>query len=156
MIISIGLIVLLQTCDKLSNAQYVCNGCPKRTQCSLEKSLYDPFLAQKEYEAVRSESRLGICITEDEAIALDKVISHLVMKGQSIHHICTNNTSYCPIVQIDSVEGKKGGKVFLTIHFVRTEFMLAYIRDRNTAHSVYEVFEKLYWLLFPDDFMNSL
>ena len=55
---------------------------------------------------------------------------------------------------MDSVEGKKGGKVLLTIHFVKTEFMLAYIRDRNTAYSVYEIFEKLYWLLLPDDFMK--
>lgn len=207
-----------QTCDKLSKAPYVCNGCPERTRCSLEKSLYDPFLAQKEYELVRSESRSGICISENEAIALDKVISPLVMNGQSIHHICTNNksdimfsektiynyiqagalsiknidlprkvkyrkrkskhdnfkvdkacrigrtyddfkifldnSSYCPIVQMDSVEGKKGGKVLLTLHFVKAEFMLAFIRDRNTAYSVYEVFEKLYWQLLPDDFMK--
>ena len=38
-----------QTCYRLSKAPYVCNGCPERTRCSLEKSLYEPFSAQKEY-----------------------------------------------------------------------------------------------------------
>ena len=38
-----------------------------------------------------------------------------------------------PIVQIDSVEGRKGGKVLLTIHFVNTSFMLAFIREYNDA-----------------------
>ena len=49
----------------------------------------------------------------------------------------------CPVVQIDSVEGRKGGKVLLTIHFVKAEFMLAFIRDRNTASSVFQIFPKL-------------
>ena len=60
----------------------------------------------------------------------------------------------CPIVEIDSVEGTKGGKVLLTIHFVKAEFMLAFLRDRNTASSVSQIFEKLYWELRPDRFMK--
>ena len=60
----------------------------------------------------------------------------------------------CPVVKLDSVEGRKGGKVLLTIHFVKTEFMLAFLRDRNTAASVFEIFERLYWKLRPDVFMN--
>lgn len=53
----------------------------------------------------------------------------------------------CPVVQMDSVEGTKGGKVLLTIHFVKSEFMLAFLRERNTAASVCLVFENLYDLL---------
>ena len=60
----------------------------------------------------------------------------------------------CPVVQIDSVEGRKGGKVLLTIHFVKAEFMLAFIRDRNTASSVFQIFERLYWELRPDRFLK--
>jgi len=59
-----------------------------------------------------------------------------------------------PIVELDSVEGRKGGKVFLTIHFVNAEFMLAFQRDRNTAASVFDIFERLYWELCPDRFMQ--
>jgi IS30 family transposase len=49
-----------------------------------------------------------------------------------------------PVVQIDTVEGTKGGKVLLTIHFTESEFTLAFIRDANTARSVTEIFEQLY------------
>ena len=57
-----------------------------------------------------------------------------------------------PIVQIDSVEGVKGGKVLLTIHFVKDEFMLAFLRDRNDARSVKQIFEHLYSVLGKEDF----
>ena len=49
-----------------------------------------------------------------------------------------------PIVEIDSVEGRKGGKVLLTVFFRNSNLMLAFLRDRNTARSVTEVFEWLY------------
>ena len=55
-----------------------------------------------------------------------------------------------PIVEIDSVEGRKGGKVLLTIYFRNSNLMLAFIRDRNTARSVTEVFEWLYSVLGCD------
>jgi len=55
---------------------------------------------------------------------------------------------------MDSVEGRKGGKVLLTLHFVKCEFMLAFLRDRNTAASVFDVIERLYWELRPDRFMK--
>ena len=57
-----------------------------------------------------------------------------------------------PVVQLDSVIGRKGGKVLLTIHFVNCEMMLAFLRDRNTARSVEEVFDSLYQSLGHDRF----
>lgn len=57
-------------------------------------------------------------------------------------------------VEMDSVEGRKGGKVLLTIHFVKSEFMLAFLRDSNDAQSVIDIFEKLYLELRPDIFMD--
>ena len=52
-----------------------------------------------------------------------------------------------PLTQIDTVEGKKGGKVLLTIHLVKAEFMLAYIRDYNDSQSVIDIFNRLYGIL---------
>lgn len=52
-----------------------------------------------------------------------------------------------PVVEMDSVEGRKGGKVFLTIYFRNSSLMLAFIRDTNTAKSVNEIFNQLYELL---------
>ncbi len=203
-------------CFKLEKPPYVCNGCSKRQSCTLEKTLYDPIYAQKEYETIRSESRSGITIDENEVKHLDEFISPLICKGQSIHHICTNNAdsimfsektiynyvSYSlfsarnidlprkvryrprkkkssrlkidkgcrigrtykdflaytsgnpdtPIVQIDTVEGIKGGKVLLTIHFTEPELMLAFLRDANDSQSVINIFEQLYFDLGLDIF----
>ena len=58
----------------------------------------------------------------------------------------------CPVVQMDSLEGVKGGRVLLTVHFVKTEFMLAFIRDRNTAASVHSIIERIYEILTPEVF----
>lgn len=59
-----------------------------------------------------------------------------------------------PVIQLDSVEGKKGGKVLLTIHFVKCEMMLAFLRDANTAKSVSDIFDNLYQQLGANDFEN--
>jgi IS30 family transposase len=59
-----------------------------------------------------------------------------------------------PIVQIDSVEGIKGGKVLLTLFFVEAELMLAFLRDTNDSKSVINTFERLYIELGPDVFLE--
>lgn len=61
-----------------------------------------------------------------------------------------------PITEIDTVEGTRGGKVLLTIHFVQSEFMLAFLRDSNDARSVADIFERLYLELRPDRFMELM
>ena len=78
-------------CPKLSKPPYVCNGCQQRTRCSLEKRLYKASYAQKEYEQVRSESRSGFALSEAELKQLDDVVSPLLKKGQSLHHIAVHH-----------------------------------------------------------------
>ena len=208
------------SCRLLGKPPYVCNGCPKRNRsCTLQKHLYDPVSAQKQYEEKLSEARSGISLTEDDIAHLNGIVSPLLKKKQSLHHICVNHpdsvmvsesTMYrlidyglfdaknidlprkvryarrkrkkvykvdkscrlgrtyadyqlyirkhpdLPVTQIDSVEGRKGGKVLLTIHFVKAEFMLAYLRDHNDSQSVIDVFEQLYFELRPDRFMSLM
>ena len=208
-----------EKCKKLSLPPYVCNGCTQLKKCTLEKCFYSPNLAQKEYKEVLSESRQGLSLNEQELCRLDGIISPLIIKGQSIHHICVNNkdsimisesTIYrlidynaftarnidlprkvrfsqrkakkqlkldkdcrtgrtykdylefiaqnpsLPVTQMDSVEGKKGGKVLLTLHFVKAEFMIAFLRDANDAQSVIDILERLYLEMRPDIFMNVM
>ena len=57
-----------------------------------------------------------------------------------------------PVVELDSVEGVKGGSVLLTIHFVKCEFMLAYLREFNNSQSVIDIFNGIYELLGFDTF----
>jgi IS30 family transposase len=56
------------------------------------------------------------------------------------------------IVQMDTVEGRKGGKVLLTIHFIDSSFMLMFLRDANDSKSVKESFKRIYDALGPKDF----
>jgi len=205
-----------EICSKLSKPPYVCNGCERRLSCTLEKRVYSATHAQREYETVRSESRQGLQITEDEAIRLDSIISPLLMKGQSLHHICINHANEImfdertlynyvdmgiftarnidmprvvrmgkrrklkdrlkvdkkcrigrtyqdflkfkhehpdiPVVEMDTVEGRIGGKVILTLHFTVPQLMLAFIRNANTSQSVIDIFDRLYLQLGPDTF----
>ena len=80
-----------EICQRLLKPPYVCNGCEVKKSCTLEKEFTPHYRAQREYEAVRSESRQGIQLTEEEALRLDSLISPLIMKGQSLHHICISH-----------------------------------------------------------------
>lgn len=203
-------------CILLSKAPYVCNGCKKRRSCTLRKHLYSARYAQNEYEHTRTESRSGIDIDEDEIARIDRIISPLILKGQSVHHICVNNSDllmhsektiynyigyslfsagnidlprkvrYRPrrkrkdrfkvdkkcrigrtyedfiaymdahpdtsVVEMDTVEGKKGEKTLLTIHFTESQLMLVFIRNANTSHSVTEIFRMLLEKLSFEEF----
>ncbi len=205
-----------EICWRLSKPPYVCNGCELRRSCRLEKRIYSATYAQREYEQVRSNSRQGVQLTEEEALRLDALISPLLKKGQSLHHICASHadeimvderTLYnyvaagifsarnldmprvvrmgkrkkkadgfkvdkkcrigrtyqdfldfmqrhpgAPVVEMDSVEGKTGGKVLLTLHFTVPQFMIAFIRDANTSQSVIDIFNQLSQVLEPDAF----
>jgi len=206
-----------KTCRRLLKPPYVCNGCGKRSVCSLEKRLYIADFAHREYRDILSESRTGLSYSEDEIRYLDEFISPLIRQNQSPHHICATNADYLTvsertiyrlidariisamnidlprkvrysarkvechlkvdkacrigrtyedfkgylleypdlaITQLDPVEGKKGNKVLLTIHFVKAELMLAFLRDHNDSQSVIDIFERLYFELRPDRFCS--
>lgn len=204
-------------CPLLEKPPYVCNGCKSRRNCTLEKTLYSAYPAQKAYREQLSSAREGFCISDEELQQLDAIVSPLLKNGQSIHHIAINHKSETmtsertlyayvnnglfsarnidmprtvqrkprkgkkksikvdtkcregrtledylsymgshpdtAVCQLDSVEGVKGGKVLLTIHFVKQELQLAFQRDSNNAQSVTDIFEKMYWELGPDIYM---
>ena len=56
-------------------------------------------------------------------------------------------------VEMDTVEGKKGGKVALTLLFKNCNLQLAFLRDHNDAASVSKVFKDLRNIL-EDDFVK--
>jgi IS30 family transposase len=204
-----------EVCTAKFRVPYVCNSCENIGKCTLLKNIYDAEHAHiKAHESI-SQSRSGLCVSEDEVARLNKIISPLVQNGQSIHQIYVNNedelmcsekTIYnyidaclfdvrnidlprkvrfrerykkpefkvdkgcrigrnyeafnafidknpdTAIVQMDSVIGSKGGKCLLTIHFVDSSLMLAFLRDANTSKSVTDIFETLYKTLGKDLF----
>lgn len=206
-----------ESCQKLSKPPYVCNGCGRKSDCSLQKHFYYADIADNAYRDSLSSARQGFSFSEEELLYLDKIITPLILKGQSPHHICSTNqdslmvsestiyrlidaraisamnldltrkVKFRPrkskkilkvdkscrvnrdygcfnsfmnlhpnysITQIDTVEGTKGGKVLLTIHFTCAEFMLAFLRDRNDSRSVTDIFERLYSNLGKEHFSS--
>lgn len=66
----------------------------------------------------------------------------------------THDNPDVPVVQIDTVEGKKGGKVLLTMHFENSGLLLAFLRDSNTARSVNEIINNLYETLSHEKYCS--
>lgn len=196
-------------CELLNKPPYVCNGCSKRNHCKLQKFFYRAKEAQKEYESMLKESRVGIRISEEDIKEINKVIAPLIKeKGHTINMVYINHpdilyfsktefyrlinlglvdiknqdlpkkVSYKPrkdnekrrtreeakirvgrthkdylnfkethkdrdTIEMDTVERNKGGKVLLTIHFVKYNFMLMYLLDNQTAD---EVSKKWEWI----------
>lgn len=80
-----------ENCSLLLKPPYVCNGCGKRSVCSLEKRVYNAAFAHREYRDILSESRTGLSYSEDEIRHLDEFLSPLIHQKQSPHHICATN-----------------------------------------------------------------
>lgn len=206
---------VLEVCSARFRPPYVCNGCKNIGKCTLMKTIYDAEHAHIASHERISESRSGLCVSEKEVARLNKIISPLVLQGQSVHQIyiehenelmCSEKTIYnyidaclfdvrnidlprkvrfrerykkpefkvdkgcrigrsykdfeiyisnhpdTAVVQMDSVIGTKGGKVLLTIHFVESSLMLAFLRDANTSQSVIDIFNALDSVLGPELF----
>ena len=56
------------------------------------------------------------------------------------------------VVEMDTVEGTHGGKVILTLFFRNCNLQLGFLRERNTAASVKEIFQALRSRLTTDEF----
>lgn len=83
------------TCFKLTHPPYVCNGCSEKFGCKLTKYYYKALPSFNAYKTTLSESRQGINLTELELSNLDKIVSPLIKKGQSISHIHKTNDLPC-------------------------------------------------------------
>ena len=58
----------------------------------------------------------------------------------------------CSIVEMDTVEGIKGGKVYLTLLLRQSKFMLIYLMEKKTMECVEKAFEKIKEILGIDMF----
>lgn len=204
-----------EDCVRLNAAPFVCNGCPRKHNCSLTKWVYEAQVAHQQYRNLLSESRSGMNFTALEIEQIDGVISPLIKQKQSIHHIVTHNPDLLPysektlytlvnthllqarnldlprkvrmtprkkttevkvdracrkdrnyedfkrflhvhgepsVVQMDTVEGVKGGSNLLTLYFETYGLMVAFKRPLNNARSVLEILNTLYDKLGHEDY----
>ena len=192
------------TCFRLNHPPYVCNGCTEKFGCKLTKFYYRALPSFNNYKTILSEARQGINLTEFELANLDRTVSPLIKRGQSISHIHKTNdlniaraTLYnyinkncfsarnidlprlvkmkkrkqrkieikdsqarinrtyedfqkyielnpdLPIIEMDTVEGSKGGRVLLTLLFRTSKLMLAFIMYEKTQKEVLRIFNML-------------
>ncbi len=79
-------------CKRLKKAPFVCNGCEKYNSCTFDRMSYIAKCADDIYHEKLLESRLGINQTPDHIDRVDKLISPLIMRGQSIAHIYSTHS----------------------------------------------------------------
>ena len=76
--------------------------------------------------------------------------------GRTYHEFIQFVDDFNPaVVEMDSVIGRIGGKVLLTMFFKSCDFMIAFIRERNTSQSVIDCFDVLHETL-GDEFFKAL
>ena len=197
---------------------HVCNGCKKKAYCKFSKFYYRAKDADNEYKTFRTDSRIGIRISQEEIYEINNIITPLIRdKNQSINHIFINHpdllyfskptfysyvnsnvfsfrnidlarkVSYKPrkndekrrtrtesiirigrtykdfldyltlnphasIVEMDTVEGIKGGKVLLTLLFRNYNFMLIFLMESKTMECVEKVFINIRKTIGNDEF----
>lgn len=103
-----------RVCYKLWEPPYVCNGCTEEHQCVLRKKYYLHHKAREAYHEMLVESRVGANITEDELLVLDEIISPLIMRGQSVHHIVAHNPDQFEVSEKSIYPYVAGGLLKLT------------------------------------------
>lgn len=78
-------------CPKRDSSPWCCNGCPKRRRCHLVKYDYRAKEAHLYAQKKLVESRSGLALSDEDVLYLDRLITPLLKKGQSIHHIYVNH-----------------------------------------------------------------
>lgn len=74
-------------CNRRDRSPGACNGCSNYSHCRFDKYYYDANEAQREYEALRTASRTGVNLTEDELKTISDTVVPLLTKGQSPYHV---------------------------------------------------------------------
>jgi len=206
-------------CKRLVRAPYVCNGCGIKSCRQSTKYYYRAGYADQQYRQVLSDSRKGINKTPLELDNMDRIVSPLLKRGQSLSHIyvshgeelgCSRRTLYhyidqgafsagnldlprkvrykprkkrrltpkeipsyrngrtykdflvhqennpdVNIVEMDTVEGAKGGPVLLTMLFRSCGFMIIRLLERNTQDCVCKVFNALEKCLTAEKMLDT-
>jgi IS30 family transposase len=84
------------SCPKVSKPPHVCNSCNRKTSCTFEKFYYRASPAHKSYLSDLKDSRQGISLEPWELDELDRLVSPLILQGQSVAHIYASHAQEIP------------------------------------------------------------
>lgn len=84
-------------CPRTARAPFVCNGCPDKGRCRLNRFFYSASLAHRDYLYMLSDSRSGILLPKETACSIEEVITPLIVaKKQSINQVYINHPDVLP------------------------------------------------------------
>lgn len=110
-----GIEKAVNSCDKLKKPPYVCNSCPLKNSCTKYHLYYNSKAAQSHSDEIKSESRKGIDITEEEINIINKNIVPLIKdKKQSINQVYTNHPDLLPFTKTTFYTYVNNGVINLT------------------------------------------
>ena len=78
-------------CSKLSHFPFVCNSCENKKKCNREKRYYDCINAENRSRENRVGTRKHKRVPKYDIETINEIVSPLIFKGQSIHHIYETN-----------------------------------------------------------------
>lgn len=134
-------------CGRLVRFPFVCNGCEKRMSCTLEKRIYSPNEAQKEYEGTLSSSREVLHVTEGQLKEIEVTLrSGLDQTLSRLNRICPPYDKKTFVLDFantyEDIE-----KAFSTY------FTTTILSNTVTPSSVYDIYRRLmgYYVIDEDD-----
>jgi len=88
-----GIKIAIESCNKLIKPPYVCNTCEDKNRCRKHKLYYNSKLAQKNYETVLVNTRIGVDITPTEIDEIERIIVPLIKnKKHSVNQVFINHS----------------------------------------------------------------
>ena len=120
------------------------------------KELPIPMLIMAFFEAKNMDMPRKIRFRPRKAKSVPLKVDKSCRAGRTYEDFCKFRQEHpsLPLVELDSVEGVKGGAVLLTIHFVLQKLQLAFLRESNSSKSVTKIFHTLYDSLGKDLYMK--
>lgn len=126
----------------------------KEIKCS-RRTLY-AYIDQSVLTARNIDMRRRVKYKKRKKPTQCSIVNREFRKGRSyedFQKLLKDNPSLS-VVEMDTVEGKKGGKVLLTLMFRNCSFMLAFLLDSKTQEEVQRVFDNLTQMLGAELFQT--
>lgn len=119
----------------------------KEIKCS-RRTLYE-YIDQSVLTARNLDMRRRVKYKKRKKPTQSSIVNREYRKGRSYEDFqkLLKNNSSLPVVEMDTVEGKKGGKVLLTMMFRNCSLMLAFLLHSKTQEEVQRVFDDLTLIL---------
>lgn len=83
-------------CFRLNHFPFVCNNCESKKKCRREKRYYDCINAENRSLKNRVGTRKRKRLSKEDIDLINNIVSPLIFKGQSIHHIYETNQALKP------------------------------------------------------------